>query len=306
MIVLARRDTPAPPPRHPVAPPRLRPDRYERDFKGYGVDLTVERDAISAIAAAAAEEKTGARGLVTVLERTFREFKYELPCAGITELGCDAATVADPRSALDRALAKAANATREAVRRADCRRVEASFGRRHAPLTISLAPAAEDFLVAECAHAPDRSLRGLAGASLFDDGRAPARVRREMYFLVAAKYPSVFRGKKSQRRDGAGGTRIFRGEKSRRRRGWDADLPRREVAATGRRGWDLPWREVAAMARLGRRGRVAAEYPRRGRAAAEYPRRGRGAAATRRWRGPERPVEFLASFPPTQARSPKP
>merc|ERR1712196_148403 len=66
--------------------------QYERDFEGYGVDLTVSRDAIAVIAKKAADEKTGARGLVTVLERTFREFKYELPCAGITEPHCDAAT----------------------------------------------------------------------------------------------------------------------------------------------------------------------------------------------------------------------
>ena len=47
-----------------------------RDFEGYGVELTVSRDAVASIAQKAAEEKTGARGLVTVLERTFREFKY--------------------------------------------------------------------------------------------------------------------------------------------------------------------------------------------------------------------------------------
>ena len=58
--------------------------QYERDFRGYGVDLEVTRDAVAEIAKRASEEKTGARGLVTVLlvwktaagnlERRFRRF----------------------------------------------------------------------------------------------------------------------------------------------------------------------------------------------------------------------------------------
>ena len=100
--------------------------QYERDFEGYGVDLTVSRDAIAVIAKKAADEKTGARGLVTVLERTFREFKYELPCAGITELHCDAATVENPRATLDRLL-EGVDGARDDVRKADAARVEAEF-----------------------------------------------------------------------------------------------------------------------------------------------------------------------------------
>ena len=100
--------------------------QYERDFEGYGVDLTVSRDAIAVIAKKAADEKTGARGLVTVLERTFREFKYELPCAGITKLHCDAATVENPRATLDRLL-EGVDGARDDVRKADAARVEAEF-----------------------------------------------------------------------------------------------------------------------------------------------------------------------------------
>ena len=100
--------------------------QYERDFEGYGVDLTVSRDAIAVIAKKAADEKTGARGLVTVLERTFREFKYELPCAGITELHCDAATVENPRATLDRLL-EGVDGARDDVRKATRRASGPSF-----------------------------------------------------------------------------------------------------------------------------------------------------------------------------------
>jgi endopeptidase Clp ATP-binding regulatory subunit ClpX len=143
--------------------------QYERDFAGYGVDLEVTRDAIAAVAAEAAEEKTGARGLVTVLERTFRDFKYELPCAGATKLVCDASTVADPARTLAAALDAAKRDDRDAVRRADARRFEEQFAFDHAPLTVAIDAAAEDFLLAEAAAFPERSVRGVATARLLDD-----------------------------------------------------------------------------------------------------------------------------------------
>ena len=57
-------------------------------------------DAISMIAENAAEEKTGARGLVTVLERTFRDFKFELPSTGIKSFEVDEQTVRNPEASI--------------------------------------------------------------------------------------------------------------------------------------------------------------------------------------------------------------
>ncbi len=74
--------------------------QYERDFRGYGIDLSLTREAISAIAQKAAEEKTGARGLMTVMERLFRNFKFELPSLSINRLEVTAEMVEDPDSAL--------------------------------------------------------------------------------------------------------------------------------------------------------------------------------------------------------------
>ena len=52
--------------------------QYEADFSAYGIEAKFSDEALRRIAAQAAQEKTGARGLMTVCERIFRNFKYEL------------------------------------------------------------------------------------------------------------------------------------------------------------------------------------------------------------------------------------
>ena len=76
--------------------------QYREDFAGYGIKLDVDMSGLHEIAAKAYEEKTGARGLMTVLERLFREFKYELPSMGVTELSVDESFVHDPQAALEK------------------------------------------------------------------------------------------------------------------------------------------------------------------------------------------------------------
>jgi len=71
-------------------------EQYRSDFSGYNIEFKMTNDAISMIAENAAEEKTGARGLVTVLERTFRDFKFELPSTGIKSFEVDEQTVKNP------------------------------------------------------------------------------------------------------------------------------------------------------------------------------------------------------------------
>ena len=65
-----------------------------------------EDDALREIARLAAEEKTGARGILTVCERLLRDFKFELPGSGVTRLTVCTALIADPRTTLDRLLAE--------------------------------------------------------------------------------------------------------------------------------------------------------------------------------------------------------
>ena len=71
-------------------------EQYRGDFSGYDIEFKISKDAIDAIAKKAVKEKTGARGLVTVLERTFRDFKFELPSTGIKSFDVDVETVMNP------------------------------------------------------------------------------------------------------------------------------------------------------------------------------------------------------------------
>lgn len=78
--------------------------QYAEDFKGYGIEFKITPEAISAIAKLAYREKTGARGLMTVLERTLRDFKFELPSSGIKSFEADTATVENPIQSLKKLL----------------------------------------------------------------------------------------------------------------------------------------------------------------------------------------------------------
>ncbi len=78
--------------------------QYVSDFAGYGIKLDLQDDAVDTIADRAHKEKTGARGLLTVLEQLFRDFKFELPSTPVTELEVNAETVKDPDAQLQELL----------------------------------------------------------------------------------------------------------------------------------------------------------------------------------------------------------
>ena len=75
-------------------------EQYEQDFKGYGIGFEMTREAIEEISRKAHAERTGARGLMTVFERVFRYFKFELPSAGAPSFEVTRETVANPHEAL--------------------------------------------------------------------------------------------------------------------------------------------------------------------------------------------------------------
>ena len=58
----------------------------QTDFDGYGIHLKFTKPALRRVAQLAAAERTGARGLLTVLEGVLRDFKYELPSTRIRQL----------------------------------------------------------------------------------------------------------------------------------------------------------------------------------------------------------------------------
>ena len=73
-------------------------------FETYDIELTVGDDALEAIAARALAHGLGARALVSELDAVLRDFAFHLPSADADRLHLDAALVADPAAALDRAL----------------------------------------------------------------------------------------------------------------------------------------------------------------------------------------------------------
>jgi endopeptidase Clp ATP-binding regulatory subunit ClpX len=75
--------------------------QYREDFAGYGIDLNFDDGALKEIAREAVKEKTGARGLLTILERVFRNMKFELPSTTIRNITLDAEGVRDPGKYLD-------------------------------------------------------------------------------------------------------------------------------------------------------------------------------------------------------------
>src|SRR6184192_2658473 len=76
--------------------------QYERAFRAYGIEISFEDEALRLLAQAAATEKTGARGLLTVFEKLFRDFKFYLAGSGISQLRVTAELVREPRRVLDR------------------------------------------------------------------------------------------------------------------------------------------------------------------------------------------------------------
>src|SRR5438045_3462849 len=76
--------------------------QYERAFRAYGIDVSFDDEALRLIAEAAAGEKTGARGLLTVFEKLFRDYKYYLAGSGLSQLRVTATLVRDPKHVLDR------------------------------------------------------------------------------------------------------------------------------------------------------------------------------------------------------------
>jgi ATP-dependent protease Clp ATPase subunit len=81
--------------------------QVEEAFKGYGMDVVFTDEALRCIAEKAAEEKTGARALVSVMERTLRHFKFELPSTDVKKLVITPEVVDRPMEQLELVLSGA-------------------------------------------------------------------------------------------------------------------------------------------------------------------------------------------------------
>lgn len=71
------------------------------DFKAYDIDIQFEDAALREIAEQAFTEKTGARGLVSVIEKTLIKFERLMPSTNIDRLVVTAEMVRDPQKSLE-------------------------------------------------------------------------------------------------------------------------------------------------------------------------------------------------------------
>jgi ATP-dependent Clp protease ATP-binding subunit ClpX len=80
--------------------------QYEQTFGAYGIGVLFRDEGLRKIAELAAGEQTGARGLMTVAERVFRNFKYELPSTSVKQFEVTGQLVENPDAALSLLLAE--------------------------------------------------------------------------------------------------------------------------------------------------------------------------------------------------------
>ena len=78
--------------------------QYEQDFAAYGIEVLFSDGGLRRIAEQAGEEQTGARGLMTVCERVFRDIKFEMPSTPVKRFVVTQELVDHPAAELEKVL----------------------------------------------------------------------------------------------------------------------------------------------------------------------------------------------------------
>ena len=133
-------------------------NQYFDDFRGYGIGFNISAEAILAIAEKASTEGTGARGLMTVLERLFRDFKFELPSSAIKCFDVTPEMLEDPLQYLKELKEQNAHLQQD-VWRTDIKRFATNFEKQYG-FTLEFKPLAEETLIKEVLE-NDRSIQSL-------------------------------------------------------------------------------------------------------------------------------------------------
>jgi len=81
----------------------------KKDFKSYGIDIQFEDEALYELAVKAYEEKTGARGLVSAVEKVLIKFEKRLPSTDIRKFVVTREVVGNPERELERLLQDPSN-----------------------------------------------------------------------------------------------------------------------------------------------------------------------------------------------------
>ena len=132
--------------------------QYRDDFRGYGINFNITKESIMAIAESASKEGTGARGIMTVMERLFRDYKFELPSTAIKHFEVTIDMINNPKECL--AELKKTNAhLQTAVWEDDIKRYAAAFEKANG-FTLEFKPFAIDALIEE-ANERDLTIQAL-------------------------------------------------------------------------------------------------------------------------------------------------
>src|SRR5690606_18185091 len=92
--------------------------QYRESFRGYGIDVAFEDDALREVSERAHREDTGARGLMTVRESVLRPFKSDLPGSAVKRFAVTRRVIEEPTRALAELLANPEHAAEEYARAA--------------------------------------------------------------------------------------------------------------------------------------------------------------------------------------------
>jgi ATP-dependent protease HslVU (ClpYQ) ATPase subunit len=120
--------------------------QYEQTFAAYGIEVLFKDGGLRRIADLAGEESIGARGLMTICERIFRDFKFELPSTKVRRFVVTEELVDRPGPELQKLLAE-----HEKEEQVVARQLVHDFAARFAEnykLAIRFTDAAADRLVA--------------------------------------------------------------------------------------------------------------------------------------------------------------
>jgi ATP-dependent Clp protease ATP-binding subunit ClpX len=121
--------------------------QYEQSFAAYGIEVLFQDDGLRRIAERAGDEQTGARGLMTVCERVFRDIKFELPSTLVKRFVVTRELVDHPAGELAKLLAEQAKEERQIARRLVHEFAE-RFQENHG-LKLKFTEAAADLLVSQ-------------------------------------------------------------------------------------------------------------------------------------------------------------
>jgi ATP-dependent Clp protease ATP-binding subunit ClpX len=139
--------------------------QYEQDFAAYGIEVLFADEGLRRIAERAGDEQTGARGLMTVCERVFRDIKFELPSTKVRRFVVTGDLVDDPSAELRKILADPEREERIVLRQLVdefARRFEQTYAMR-----LRFTEAAGDLLVKEALE-EGQSVRDLMAARFKD------------------------------------------------------------------------------------------------------------------------------------------